>query len=557
MVRLTQLKFFKNQAIIKRDKKDREHKRGELKLKEKEKVLDYSGSFGEEEHKKNDYSGESSQNKELLEYKVVNKENFKSVGNDDNTIIEEENQIKSVYDFFELLYPDNVKGEIGIWDIKSKKTLFIDVRDKEKVEIYVDKLVNEEKDVYFNVSLQNKNLAIKKRMNSKQIKRKLIESIFKKIFFDEYKKEKFLMFDYEEEKELLNEKGKKMTREKEFEYQKNFLSLEEKSNMIQKVGKRNKDLIKKHYDEQASYTRGSSYTTESSFGIWLDIDIDIKGHHKQNSNQFSNFKDAYTFIMELDIKPTLIIKSGGGYHIYYVLEKVVTYKSDEERKNFEDLVKKVVLSIRKNAEKNNGEGSIDTTFDLARLLRIPFTKNFKDSNNPKNVEIVYQSNKRYTISEFKDFIIDDIDKTVSKPRKEIKVTNKEKKSFKMKIGNEIIEYISNPSKDTLANAELMYKGCAFIKHCVDNPNDISYGEWLAMLQTVIVCENGEDYAHKWSEGYSDYDEYETDMMVDSISHLKPVTHDRIINELGFNECSDSKCGEFHSPIALGYKKNHK
>lgn len=483
-------------------------------------------------------------------------ERGKKITDVDGTYIKTKSNLKvsDIKDFFNLFYPNNKKGKIGIWDDRSKMTKFFDVRRKELIEDYVNELVKEGKNVYYNVSLQDEELAIKKRMERKVIKKELLEKTFIQFFKKEFRESGFAEIEYSREKGIAEKEGREISEEKEKRYKERILTDDIKREMIKKIvhKKEVKEYIKGIYEEKAKWKRGSTLSADSSFGIWLDVDIEVEGHHKTvDKNVFKTFIEAYDFLMSLAIKPTLIVNSGGGYHVYYVLNEVVVYENDEDRLEFEEIVKNVALTISKEAEKIKREASIDKTSDLARLLRVPFTKNLKDKNNPKEVEVIYKSDKRYTVNELKSFISDDVKS--GKQKSKSKRAKVKKKKFMMLVNDERVSVdTSKVSTNVLPNAELMYKGCAFIKHCVDNPNEVSYTEWMYMMQIALNCEDGEYYAHKWSENHSEYDEFETDIMIDNLSGRKPVTHSKI----NFAGCEEKGCNRFHSPISFAYISNH-
>lgn len=78
-------------------------------------------------------------------------------------------------------------------------------------------------------------------------------------------------------------------------------------------------------------------------------------------------------IQEDELRPTLMVRSGNGYHFYWILNEFQYNKQAATEANR-------WLSKRFDA---------DSTVDMARLLRIPGTYNWKDPNNPKPVEVVW------------------------------------------------------------------------------------------------------------------------------------------------------------------------
>ncbi|KZR59343.1 hypothetical protein [Bacillus badius] len=490
--------------------------------------------------------------------------NATPVQNEDVVVINEcsmknkKTQLKSITDFFSFLYPDHIEsGTIVISNLKNdkaNKTKFISIRDTNKVEKYIENLVREEKDVYFNMALQDEKKAKVERIKSKRGKDLLIKRAFSFFFPKENRISEIAKATLEEERENYKNISEDMDIKKIKELEKKILSLKEKQEMVVPLLKSNPDQYRKFINEITDFTRGKTLTAKACFGVWLDVDVNIRGHHKNKDNQFETFESAYDFLMSLNIKPSVVVKSGGGFHVYYVLNEVEKFDTDKERLDFETIVRKFGMSIRKKAELLNKEGSIDTTFDLARMLRVPFTKNFKDKKNPKNVEVVYFSNRKYRKEELESMILPNILDEYS--QKKSRKKREKEKGFKMIIQGQEYDSSEYTDETSLANAERIYEKCSFIKSCVDHQNDVGYFEWISMLQTVLHCENGENYAHKWSSEHDEYDESYTNLKLQYLSEYAPVTCERVEKELGCEHCINCPFkNEVNTPLTLGFWKD--
>lgn len=111
----------------------------------------------------------------------------------------------------------------------------------------------------------------------------------------------------------------------------------------------------------------------------------LRSRGKKEDTAFSKVLWAEIDDIEtLDIikpEPTYIIRSGGGFHLYWVLEEPIIDFSDVEGYN---------RTLVSNLRKNYPTLKIDSIFDCTRFLRVPNTKNFKDKNNPRGVFIYYK-----------------------------------------------------------------------------------------------------------------------------------------------------------------------
>lgn len=103
--------------------------------------------------------------------------------------------------------------------------------------------------------------------------------------------------------------------------------------------------------------------------LWVDID----GKMLEVS-----LDEQLEKIMALEVKPTLVIMSGNGYHCYWRLRETYHVKDLDCKAYIKGILKGLSIAV---------DG--DNTFNLDRVLRIPFTFNRKDSKNIKDVKIVH------------------------------------------------------------------------------------------------------------------------------------------------------------------------
>ena len=96
---------------------------------------------------------------------------------------------------------------------------------------------------------------------------------------------------------------------------------------------------------------------------------------------------------DFEYRPHIVVKSGNGYHLYWLIEPI-KITSKEEVEKVEGIMRGISEKIK-----------ADNTSDITRILRIPETYNNKDPNNPKKVEIVEYNFDidRYKISDFEKF----------------------------------------------------------------------------------------------------------------------------------------------------------
>lgn len=158
-------------------------------------------------------------------------------------------------------------------------------------------------------------------------------------------------------------------------------------------------------------------TIEEVVGLpafFLDLDY---GSSHQKKNIPPTEKDAIALVMRMPCPPTYIVNSGNGLHAYWMLKEFFLIKNEDDRK----LVDSISYSWQAKCKKlaADFDWDIDSTFDLARILRVPGTLNRK-TNDLKNVTVLQYSEQTYTIQELQDYL-DGV--LVSSPSRRVKLAN--------------------------------------------------------------------------------------------------------------------------------------
>ncbi|MDA2931165.1 DUF3987 domain-containing protein, partial [Acidobacteria bacterium AH-259-O06] len=128
---------------------------------------------------------------------------------------------------------------------------------------------------------------------------------------------------------------------------------------------------------------GTSEAVKCVTCIWADCDWkNFEGGQKEAIERIQNFP----------LRPTVVVRSGHGYHPYWLL------KEPEEIEDLEGF-----RLIVKGAQKILGS---DPVSDLPRILRIPGTLNYKDPKKSLPCKIIFSDyTRRYVISDFEPFAI--------------------------------------------------------------------------------------------------------------------------------------------------------
>lgn len=267
-----------------------------------------------------------------------------------------------------------------------------------------------------------------------------------------------------------------------------------------------------------SSTRGTANTVNTIPGPWLDIDIASPGH--SSSDLPATTEDALQILEVLPFEPSVVIHSGGGLHVYWLFKEPLVFANPEERSEAQKLLNQFQLVLRQEA-KRHGWG-MDNTSDLARVLRVPYTKNFKDSEHPRDVTILEEDySLRYDPQQFSEFL-EPATRMTEVPRE-----------FENGHGN----------------AEDIVNNCRFIQHCRDDNQTLGEPEWHAMITVLHKAEGGEGIIHRFSDSHPDgsWDQTENKIQEAKRSGL-PCGCSYITDQLGF-ECPENGCN-VASPISF-------
>lgn len=252
----------------------------------------------------------------------------------------------------------------------------------------------------------------------------------------------------------------------------------------------------------AKYATGDSRKKENVLGLksfWLDVDC---GPAKAEPDPKTGRPDGYvdqsaaisalrTFCKSVGLPSPTLVNSGGGIHAYWALTE------DVSRRDWEPVAERFKEVCRtQNFYVDNA------VFEVARVLRVPGTFNFKEAE-PRPVEILH----------------------VGKP-----ISFEEMRSiFGVKAQPTIFDdnYQLSPRQLALTNGigynfkQIMQRtargdGCNQLLHAYKHQATIGYYEWFYALSVAAMCEDADTAVHMMSEGHPDYDPQSIDRKVETI-----------------------------------------
>jgi hypothetical protein len=256
--------------------------------------------------------------------------------------------------------------------------------------------------------------------------------------------------------------------------------------------------------------------------FFLDLDC---GESKDYPSQTKALQDLRKFCKELQLPKPLLVNSGRGVHVYWLLDEAI---SVEEWVPVAERLKKV-------CKEKNLLADPAVTADAARVLRIPDTHNHK-SNPP--TEVGYFGThvpEPISLEKFSNKLGMDLI-PVPKKLEPLPIT-----AFQEALmGNKQFKF-----KDIITRES----SCAQLVDIVANQEECSEPIWRAGLSIAKFCSDGQKAAHVMSKNHPEYSAEETQDKFDKIKGPYLCNH--------FDEFKPDICtscphwGKIKSPITLG------
>ena len=154
------------------------------------------------------------------------------------------------------------------------------------------------------------------------------------------------------------------------------------------------------FDKPLAQGRGKAADVIGIGCVWADVDFG-PGHKKPVAPDEAT---ARRIISSVIPAPSIIVHSGGGLHCYWLLRTFWRFGDDDDRQVAAALVERWQATIRLALE---AEGyTLDSTHDLARVLRLPGTSHRKNPAHIRPVRIISPGGElngdvvRYAVADF-------------------------------------------------------------------------------------------------------------------------------------------------------------
>ena len=145
-------------------------------------------------------------------------------------------------------------------------------------------------------------------------------------------------------------------------------------------------------------------------GLWADVDFAAGGAHKK-PNLPPTMVDALSLVRDMGLAPTIVVHSGHGLQAWWLFREPWVFDTPEERQEAARLVARWQATLQAKARERGW--AVDSTHDLARVLRVVGTTNTK-GDVPKRVKVQeYNPQARYNPENFEQYIRADVEAPVA------------------------------------------------------------------------------------------------------------------------------------------------
>lgn len=265
--------------------------------------------------------------------------------------------------------------------------------------------------------------------------------------------------------------------------------------------------------------------------FWLDIDC---GELKAEINPKTGRPEGYVdqtiglqalkqFCNLIGLPKPIIVNSGRGIHVYWPLTR------DVSREEWEPVASRLrELCVLHNF---HIDGKV---FEVARILRIPGTFNFKD-DPPTPVEIISGA-PPVDYEAFRD-LLGVKAPTEAPPKRELS-----------ELAKSMMENTTSSFKKIMIRSA-KGNGCQQLLDAFENQETLSEPRWFDALSIAKFCNDRDIAIHKMSEGHSDYDYADTESKVQHIVGPHTCAEFEKSNPGGCDGCPFYN--KIKSPIVLG------
>ena len=280
------------------------------------------------------------------------------------------------------------------------------------------------------------------------------------------------------------------------------------------------------YFALATYTDGKSRKVANAKllkSFWLDIDC---GAGKTYLTQVEGITALKKFCKDAGLPRPLLVNSGRGIHAYWPLDKAVEAAEWLP----------VAQALKDLCVTHEFAADPAVTSDVARILRVPGTSNFKDEP-PLPVEVISAELTEIPFGSFRDAV----GTTIFKLKPFIPMEMDE--ATKSLLGSFVSKF------KTILNKTAKGIGCRQLANIVENQASVEEPLWRAGLSIANYCVDRDKAIHFISKKHPDYDADYTETKANQTKGPYTCETFEKLNPGGCAGCPHLKL--IRSPITLG------
>ncbi|MFW6159067.1 MAG: DUF3987 domain-containing protein [Planctomycetota bacterium] len=149
--------------------------------------------------------------------------------------------------------------------------------------------------------------------------------------------------------------------------------------------------------------RGKAENVAAIGGLWADVDLAF-GPHRGKCLPTS-VDDVMRLVGRLGLRPTVIVFSGHGVHLYWLFKEPWIFDTDTERDRAASLAKRWHRTVCARAEEMGWH--LENLGDLARVLRLPGTQNHWNGTVEEVRVLEADYDQRYNPDSFSSYLVEE------------------------------------------------------------------------------------------------------------------------------------------------------
>lgn len=300
--------------------------------------------------------------------------------------------------------------------------------------------------------------------------------------------------------------------------------------------------------EQVIDGRGKADNVTAIPGFFLDADLrsENEGVHSKNEQLPRSVDELLKLMADVGLPPpTALRNSGNGRYIDFLFPEPFRLTTPEERQAAQQLSSDFQRLVIREAKRRAGL-HVDYTGDLARVTRMPGTKNHK-TTPAKDVTLLHlDEGRRIGFAELREAVDAAMARLPTASAGGGRRTSKQMKPSKSEAGASGARSTPDPLWDSILG------GCDWIRSLNEKKANLSEPDWYALASILGRCQDGARLFHEFSSADPRYDHDEARAKLDHALEYGPRTCANISEELGHEVCR--RCpfyGQIASPIELG------